>query len=972
MPVVFTSTLAVRQGDFADINIFGEQIYGITQTPQVWLDHQIFELEGTLIFSWDAVEELFPEGLLDDMFEAYCGWLKELATTDAAWETTNCNLTPPAQLAQREMVNDTAASISEEMLHTLFISQVESRADEVAVISSDRTLTYRELYEQASQVGHWLREAGAAPNTLVAVVMEKGWEQVVAVLGILMSGAAYLPVDPELPTERQHYLLAQGQVKLALSQSRLDQQLSWPQDIQPLCVDTADLSYSGRLEVVQKPTDLAYVIYTSGSTGLPKGVVIDHRGAVNTILDINRRFEVTHQDRVLALSALNFDLSVYDIFGLLAVGGAIVMPEPAGRRNPAHWAELMEQHRVSLWDTVPALMQMLVEYQAGRSLNVPLRLVMMSGDWIPLDLPERIKSLWPDIQVMSLGGATEASIWSIYYPIEQVEGWWKSIPYGQPMTNQSFQVLNELLAPCPVWAPGQLYIGGIGLAQGYWRDEEKTQASFITHPVSGERLYKTGDLGRYLPDGNIEFLGREDFQVKVRGHRIELGEIEANLVKHPGVKEVVVTAVGEARGDKQLVAYVVPEETRKGGNNRPIDQAAYGLEEMKGVLTDPVDRLEFKLKQPGLCQLEGQRASIKFPQPSLDEASYLARQSYRQFLAEPVEFEKLGQWLACLMPQSFANAILPKYRYGSAGSLYPVQTYVYLKPERVTGIEGGIYYYHPPEHQLVLLTSEARIGRAVHGGINREIFEQSAFSLFLVGELAAIEPMYGMMARDFCLLEAGYMSQLLMEVAPASEIGLCPIGGLNFESMREYFELRDSQELLHSFLGGVISPEQMRSLPQSEPIPGALDKEIREYLAQKLPGYMAPELYVLLEALPLTSNGKVNRKALPEPDARPARKDFVPPRTGTEKGLVIIWRNVLGVEQIGIEDEFFELGGNSILSIQLITQIRETFQVEAPLRNLFEKSTILSQAEYVDTLITAQRLQAPPDVTESEREEEIF
>jgi non-ribosomal peptide synthetase component F len=224
---------------------------------------------------------------------------------------------------------------------------------------------------------------------------------------------------------------------------------------------------------------------------------------------------------------------------------------------------MVEDHGVTLWDTVPALMQMLVEHQEAQSQTLPpsLRLVMMSGDWIPVNLPDRIWALGGEgIQVMSLGGATEASIWSILYPIEEVDPSWVSIPYGHPMVNQTFHVLDQALAPRPAWVPGELYIGGIGLAKGYWRDPEKTQASFFTHPHSSQRLYRTGDLGRYLPDGEIEFLGREDFQVKIRGFRIELGEIEAVLVEADAVKQAVVGVVGAGTVDANLVAYVVVEE----------------------------------------------------------------------------------------------------------------------------------------------------------------------------------------------------------------------------------------------------------------------------------------------------------------------------------------------------------------------------------------------------------------------------
>jgi non-ribosomal peptide synthase protein (TIGR01720 family) len=287
--------------------------------------------------------------------------------------------------------------------------------------------------------------------------------------------------------------------------------------------------------------------------------MIEHRGAVNTLLDVNRRFAIGPDDRVLALSSLSFDLSVWDVFGILGAGGALVLPEAAAHRNPARWRELLERERVTVWNSVPALMEMMAEHTAGLSARLPagLRLVMMSGDWIPVSLPDRIRDLAAGrVEVVSLGGATEASIWSILHPIGAVDPAWPSIPYGRPMANQRFHVLDEALEDRPDWVPGQLFIAGEGLARGYWRDPEKTAASFAVHPHTGERLYRTGDLGRYQPGGTLEFLGREDFQVKVQGYRIELGEIEAALLATAGVRAAVVSAVGD-RHRKRLVAWVV-------------------------------------------------------------------------------------------------------------------------------------------------------------------------------------------------------------------------------------------------------------------------------------------------------------------------------------------------------------------------------------------------------------------------------
>ncbi|MEC4892951.1 MAG: amino acid adenylation domain-containing protein [Oscillatoria sp. PMC 1051.18] len=557
IPIVFTSTLGFRSlgQETSTFSHFGELVYGISQASQAWMDVQVWEEKGELTFNWDVVEELFPEGLIEDMFASYERFLKELADSESVWVEKQRQILPESQLVQINAVNATDAPISEKLLQELFTAQIQQRGESIAVISPQYKLSYRELGDRVNQVAHKLRSLNVTPNQLVAVVMEKGWEQIVAVMGILTAGAAYVPIDPSLPKERLDYLLENSQAQIILTQS-------WLQPTLPatsFCLDNEDLTQESTepLQPIQTPDDLAYLIYTSGSTGTPKGVTINHKGVVNTILDINQRFHISSSDRVLALSALNFDLSVYDIFGTLAAGGTIVIPEASLEREPAHWAELILQQQVTIWNSVPALMQMMVDYaESNREVLPSLRLVLLSGDWLPLTLPTQIKSLSPDSQVISLGGATEASIWSILYPIDTIDPTWKSIPYGRSMVNQRFYVFNEELELSPVWVPGQLYISGIGLALGYWRNPEKTAASFIIHPRTGERLYRTGDLGRYLPDGTIEFLGREDFQVKIRGYRIELGEIEAALREHSAVEKAVVTVAT----NQVLVAYVVGNE----------------------------------------------------------------------------------------------------------------------------------------------------------------------------------------------------------------------------------------------------------------------------------------------------------------------------------------------------------------------------------------------------------------------------
>ena len=431
------------------------------------------------------------------------------------------------------------------------------------------------------------------------------------------------------------------------------------------------------------------------------------------------------------------------------------------------------------------------------------------------------------------------------------------------------------------------------------------------------------------------------------------------MQQHPAIKNVVVNVVGESRENQQLVAYLVPHQGR---------EEDYTPGETKNIILDPVERLEFKLKQPGLRQLSRDKTSIPLFQPEFDEAltqTYLERQSYRQFVAEPISFKQLSLLLSSLLQMKIEGVPLPKYRYPSAGNLYPVQTYLSIKPNRIEELEGGIYYYHPAEHRLILLHASDGIGENAYGeygGFNQRIFEQSAFSLFLIGQLNAITPLYGDWAKDFCLLEAGYMSQLLMETAPKHQIGLCPIGNLDFETNRALFGLEDSQILLHSFLGGKIVLAQTQQWLQSTHQSISITEALRHYLEQKLPAYMIPSIYIRLDALPLTGNGKINRNALPSPKTSfdNLDKGYVAPRTPTEKTIVTLWSDILKIEKIGIYDDFFELGGDSLLATRFITQMRNTLQMELQLRDFLEKPTVRELAERIETFrIVAQNTQKP-------------
>ncbi|MBJ3777493.1 non-ribosomal peptide synthetase [Acuticoccus mangrovi] len=565
LPVVFTSVIGEADVTLPDgISVAN----AITQTPQTWLDSKVYEEGGPegvgLGIDWDAPEALFPPGLLDDMFAAYVQRLECLAEAEA-WDVQGAMLTPAAHRAlfadaNATETNATEAEASADLLHAGMLRAAARSGAAPALITAAGTVSHGSLLARASALAHDLRAALQLDDALVAIVMEKGAEQVVAALAVLLAGRAFLPISAGQPDKRIAGIIDQAGVRVAITQARIERGRAWQTMVTlfdapetdpvapppPLAADAAS------------PEALAYVIYTSGSTGAPKGVAITHRAAVNTLTDLGRRFEIDERDRVLWVSSFEFDLSIFDIFGVLGAGGAIVIPPVEGAQNPAAWAELVREHGVTLWNSVPMVVElMLAASPALQAQLASLRVVLLSGDWIPLALPPRLRSvLAADCRLVSLGGATEAAIWSILHPIERIAPDWISIPYGRPLANQRFHVLKPDLSPCPIHTPGRLFIAGAGLAEGYWRNPEETAARFVRHPATGERLYDTGDLGRYRPDGEIEFLGRQDNQVKLRGFRIELGEIEAQMRRHPAVEAAAALLVADG-SRRQLVGYYV-------------------------------------------------------------------------------------------------------------------------------------------------------------------------------------------------------------------------------------------------------------------------------------------------------------------------------------------------------------------------------------------------------------------------------
>ncbi|WP_019973207.1 non-ribosomal peptide synthetase [Mycobacterium sp. 141] len=563
VPVVFTYAADDPILTACETDTLGRVSHVRSTTPQVLIDNQACMIDDDVVLSWDYRAGCFPDGVVDDMFEAYVAQLNCLRRRD--WGTP-ISIDLSAHSHQiRNQRNATTMPAESGLLYDGFLQIAKSSPNRVAVrwhpdeyssaddkdpIAGPRAdLTYGTLADLGGRVAAAVAERHQ-PGSVVGIQLAKGPAQIVAVLGVMMAGCAYLPLAIDQPPERLRAICAKAGVSGLL---RVDDNAA----VAGVVVHelSAMTSYEVALPRGVDPDDPAYVIYTSGSTGEPKGVVISHGAALNTITDINRRNMISADDSILAVSALDFDLSVYDIFGPLNCGATIVTISEDSRRDAFHWASLITEFGITTWNSVPGLMDMLLVATSHEPPALSsLRSVFLSGDWIPLDMPGRLQRAAPRARLVAMGGATEAAIWSNEFIVEDLDPTWTSVPYGYPLANQMFRVVDAEGHDCPDYVAGELWIGGAGVALGYHNAPDLTAERF-RRDAAGVRWYRTGDLGCYWRDGTLQFLGRADSQVKIRGHRVECGEIEHTLRRHPLVESAVVTPILDRTA---LGAAVVP------------------------------------------------------------------------------------------------------------------------------------------------------------------------------------------------------------------------------------------------------------------------------------------------------------------------------------------------------------------------------------------------------------------------------
>jgi amino acid adenylation domain-containing protein len=679
-----------------------------TQTSKFDLSLIIEERPEELACCFEYSTDLFEESTIARMAGHWQTLLQGIVTDPGQ----TLEELPLLTEAERHQVliewNDTVRAYPQDVcIHQLIEEQVARTPNAPAVQFEEQSLTYHELNIRANQVAHYLRKRGVGPDVAVGICMERSVELVVALLAILKAGGAYVPLDPGYPSERLAFMLEDSSAPVLVTQHQLLSRLPRPH-AQVLCLDNESDSSKIARESEGNPLNevstenLAYIIYTSGSTGRPKGVMMPHRAVCNHLFWYQEQFQITPEDRILQKTAISFDPSVTEFFSPLLAGAPVVLARPDGQRDSAYLVEAIIQQRITIIQLVPALLQMLLlEPDFGKCTS--LRYVTCGAEALPVADQERFQAALP-IDLYNIYGPTETCIDATLWPC-QSDSKQASVPIGRPIANVQTYVLDSYLQPVPIGVPGELYIGGAGLARGYMNRPELTAERFIRDPFSPDpqaRLYKTGDRVRYRTDGAIEFLGRVDQQVKLRGFRVELGEIEAVLRQHPAVQEALVMLREDLPGDKRLVAYVVDQE-----------------------------------------------------------------------------------------------------------------------PETVS-IEN-----------------------------------------------------------------------------------------------------------------------------------------LQTYLEAQLPGYMLPSAFVVLKTLPLNANGKVDYAALPQLDysRRILEKEFAAPHTSLEKEIAVCWSQVIGIDQIGLHDNFFDLGGHSLLIMQIISRLRATLQVEIPLRSFLEAPTVRQLAQHITALKAQGSLQ---------------
>lgn len=915
-------------------------------------------------------------------------------------EDINISFLTEEQKNRRCKLNDTCKEYHYKGLHEEFFETAECYPEKTAIIWYDEmreNITYAQLADKVLRMANMLTIHGISENEYIAVSIPKGPWQIISVLAVLSVGCTYVPIDIEWPEERKKKICKKANIKNFITITTYS----------PEVIEGIDIIYAHESEHFEKIKDFmryedersAYVIFTSGTTGEPKGVEISHKSADNTIKDINYRFGISSKDKCFAISELSFDLSVYDIFGMLAEGGTIVLPRPKERKMADRWFDIVINEQITIWNSVPAIYDMFLMVAENSTKTVPLKKVLLSGDWVQPTLYDRNKKITSNCEFISLGGATEAAIWSVYYVVNEVRSDWNSVPYGYPLANQKVIIMNTQNQECPDDVPGELWIGGMGVAKGYINEPDLTEEKFVFY--NGKRWYRTGDLVSFTKDGHLEFLGRIDHQIKLNGYRIELKEIEKNINQSKYVDKNIALII-KKNGYPRLVGAIKPYIPA-------IKMQSCSIED-NGTFDDETSRIRETtvnlFLQEVLKQVENDSITICRKMQILYEL-------WKNRLIQKQEVSVQKQVVDTCLWKVLKN-MLPLYLDILSGKAEPNELLKYpeFNPEYLTFKSPAVNLFLNKIVDTIKATGknnrigiiQARTGK-VATVLSRQtegqeyiLFDSSAGMLDIAqGQNAQINNCLYSMVRQggierkyvgYCdfVVAVNTMHQFenkneglklanmllkpngkLMMIECADEDAMALITSYvleaeKVETNKFYLQLKDwgkllgdaGFEMVKAEMSEVDNIEYIEAFSRNDFLHDC-EKGIFKILEENLPKYMIPEEFYYFVNLPLSTNGKIDRNKILR--SIEMQEDYFQndvALTDSESRLAKIWKDILGAKNISKSISFFEAGGDSLLSTKLMMELRKEYNVEVALTDIFENPYLEQMASMLDKKIDAE------------------
>lgn len=915
-------------------------------------------------------------------------------------EDINISFLTEEQKNRRCKLNDTCKEYHYKGLHEEFFETAECYPEKTAIIWYDEmreNITYAQLADKVLRMANMLTIHGISENEYIAVSIPKGPWQIISVLAVLSVGCTYVPIDIEWPEERKKKICKKANIKNYITITTYS----------PEVIEGIDIIYADESEHFEKIKDFmryedersAYVIFTSGTTGEPKGVEISHKSADNTIKDINYRFGISSKDKCFAISELSFDLSVYDIFGMLAEGGTIVLPRPKERKMADRWFDIVINEQITIWNSVPAIYDMFLMVAENSTKTVPLKKVLLSGDWVQPTLYDRNKKITSNCEFISLGGATEAAIWSVYYVVNEVRSDWNSVPYGYPLANQKVIIMNTQNQECPDDVPGELWIGGMGVAKGYINEPDLTEEKFVFY--NGKRWYRTGDLVSFTKDGHLEFLGRIDHQIKLNGYRIELKEIEKNINQSKYVDKNIALII-KKNGYPRLVGAIKPYIPA-------IKMQSCSIED-NGTFDDETSRIRETtvnlFLQEVLKQVENDSITICRKMQILYEL-------WKKRLIQKQEVSVQKQVVDTCLWKVLKN-MLPLYLDILSGKAEPNELLKYpeFNPEYLTFKSPAVNLFLNKIVDTIKATGknnrigiiQARTGK-VATVLSRQtegqeyiLFDSSAGMLDIAqGQNAQINNCLYSMVRQggierkyvgYCdfVVAVNTMHQFenkneglklanmllkpngkLMMIECADEDAMALITSYvleaeKVETNKFYLQLKDwgkllgdaGFEMVKAEMSEVDNIEYIEAFSRNDFLHDC-EKGIFKILEENLPKYMIPEEFYYFVNLPLSTNGKIDRNKILR--SIEMQEDYFQndvALTDSESRLAKIWKDILGAKNISKSISFFEAGGDSLLSTKLMMELRKEYNVEVALTDIFENPYLEQMASMLDKKIDAE------------------